>query len=88
MCDIVIQGACGRMGRALAALIEARDDCRVVAGVDLAEGASLPASRMRQSFSCSMGRSSYFRMLLLDLMASVNSMIYTYAFIVFQGDKI
>ncbi len=41
MCDIIIQGACGRMGRALAALIEQREDCRVVAGVDVAGAASL-----------------------------------------------
>lgn len=36
MCDIIVQGAGGRMGHALAALIAQRDDCRVVAGVDVA----------------------------------------------------
>ncbi|MDL2252967.1 4-hydroxy-tetrahydrodipicolinate reductase [Ruminococcaceae bacterium OttesenSCG-928-I18] len=41
MCDIVIQGACGRMGHALAALIAERDDCRVVAGIDAAQCADL-----------------------------------------------
>ena len=34
MTDIIIQGIYGRMGRAPAGKIGARDDCRVVAGVD------------------------------------------------------
>ena len=34
MTDIIIQGIHGRMGRALCTMIEARTDCRVVAGVD------------------------------------------------------
>ena len=34
MTDIIIQGIYGRMGRALLEKIGARDDCRVVAGVD------------------------------------------------------
>ncbi len=36
MIDVVIQGVNGRMGRVLTALIAARADCRVAAGVDLA----------------------------------------------------
>lgn len=36
MIDLVIQGIHGRMGRALRTLIDAREDCRVVAGVDTA----------------------------------------------------
>ena len=38
MTDIIIQGICGRMGRALLEKIGARDDCRVVAGVDREPG--------------------------------------------------
>lgn len=34
MTNIIIQGICGRMGRALQEKIAARTDCRVVAGVD------------------------------------------------------
>ena len=37
MTDIIIQGIHGRMGRALCTMIEARTDCRVVAGVDAKE---------------------------------------------------
>ncbi len=37
MCNIVVQGVCGRMGKALVALINGREDCKVVAGVDVAE---------------------------------------------------
>lgn len=35
MTDIIIQGINGRMGKALQELISQRDDCRVVAGIDL-----------------------------------------------------
>ena len=38
MTDIIIQGICGRMGRALLEKIGARDDCRVIAGVDREPG--------------------------------------------------
>ena len=38
MTDIVIQGIYGRMGRALIEKIAARQDCRVVAGVDREAG--------------------------------------------------
>ena len=38
MTDIIIQGIYGRMGRALLEKIGARDDCRVVAGVDREAG--------------------------------------------------
>ena len=38
MTDIVIQGIYGRMGRALIEKIAAREDCRVVAGVDREAG--------------------------------------------------
>ena len=38
MTDIIIQGICGRMGRALLEKIGVRDDCRVVAGVDREPG--------------------------------------------------
>ncbi len=34
MTDIIIQGIYGRMGRALVEKIGAREDCRIVAGVD------------------------------------------------------
>ena len=38
MTDIIIQGICGRMGRALIDTIAPRTDCRVIAGVDQAAG--------------------------------------------------
>ena len=38
MTDIIIQGSCGRRGRALLEKIGVRDDCRVVAGVDREPG--------------------------------------------------
>ena len=38
MTDIIIQGICGRMGRALLEKIGVRDDCRVIAGVDREPG--------------------------------------------------
>lgn len=37
MINIVIQGICGRMGRMLVELIGAREDCKVVAGIDIAQ---------------------------------------------------
>ena len=40
MTNIIIQGICGRMGRALQEKITARTDCRVVAGVDQTAGAA------------------------------------------------
>ncbi|HJC54884.1 MAG TPA: 4-hydroxy-tetrahydrodipicolinate reductase [Candidatus Gemmiger stercoravium] len=40
MTNIIIQGICGRMGRALQEKIAARTDCRVVAGVDQTAGAA------------------------------------------------
>lgn len=44
MVDIMIQGAQGRMGKVLATLIQDRQDCRVVAGIDIQgqNAASLP----------------------------------------------
>ncbi len=38
MTDIVIQGICGRMGHVLCDMIAQRTDCRVVAGLDIADG--------------------------------------------------
>ena len=38
MTEIIIQGIGGRMGRVLCELIAQRSDCRVVAGIDLADG--------------------------------------------------
>ncbi len=38
MTDIVIQGIGGRMGHVLCEMIAGRDDCRVVAGIDLKDG--------------------------------------------------
>lgn len=38
MTDLLIQGIHGRMGRALCALAEDRDDCRITAGIDPADG--------------------------------------------------
>lgn len=39
MTDLIIQGIYGRMGRALVEKIAAREDCRIVAGVDQTAGA-------------------------------------------------
>lgn len=36
MTNIIIQGICGRMGHKLDEMISARDDCKIVAGVDTA----------------------------------------------------
>lgn len=38
MVNIVLCGALGKMGRVLANIIAARDDCRVCAGIDISEG--------------------------------------------------
>ena len=38
MTDIVICGACGKMGRVIADIISGRSDCRVVAGIDKLDG--------------------------------------------------
>ncbi len=38
MTNIVLCGALGKMGRVLANIISARDDCRVCAGIDIGEG--------------------------------------------------
>lgn len=35
MTNIILSGCCGKMGRVIAREIEAREDCKVVAGVDL-----------------------------------------------------
>ncbi len=40
MVNIVLCGALGKMGRVLANIIAARDDCRVCAGIDIGEGAA------------------------------------------------
>ena len=36
MTNIILHGCCGRMGRAVAAAAAGRDDCKIVAGVDIA----------------------------------------------------
>lgn len=36
MTNIILNGACGKMGRVIAGLVESRDDCKIVAGVDKA----------------------------------------------------
>ena len=38
MTDIVIQGIGGRMGHVLCDMIAQREDCRVIAGIDLKDG--------------------------------------------------
>ena len=38
MTDIVIQGIGGRMGHMLCDMIAQREDCRVIAGIDLKDG--------------------------------------------------
>lgn len=41
MTNIILSGCCGKMGRVIAREIEARDDCKVVAGVDIVSDSSL-----------------------------------------------
>ena len=38
MTDIVIVGACGKMGRVIADIVSSRHDCQVVAGIDKLDG--------------------------------------------------
>ncbi len=35
MTNIILSGCCGKMGRVITACVEKRDDCKIVAGVDL-----------------------------------------------------
>ena len=44
MTKIVLCGACGKMGAAIAAAVDNRSDCEIVAGVDIAkkEGLGFP----------------------------------------------
>ncbi len=41
MTNIILSGCCGKMGRVIAREIEARDDCKVIAGVDIVPDSSL-----------------------------------------------
>lgn len=41
MTNIILSGCCGKMGRVIAREIEARDDCKIVAGVDIVSDSSL-----------------------------------------------
>ena len=49
MTDIIIQGIGGRMGHVLCEMIAQREDCRVVAGIDMKDGEHERHSRVRQS---------------------------------------
>lgn len=35
MIDILLHGCCGRMGRAITAIVSSRSDCRIAAGIDI-----------------------------------------------------
>ena len=35
MTNIALTGACGKMGRVIAEIVSAREDCRICAGIDL-----------------------------------------------------
>ena len=41
MTNIILSGCCGKMGRVITACVENRDDCKIVAGVDLNTDSSL-----------------------------------------------
>ena len=41
MTNIILSGCCGKMGRVITACVSKRDDCKIVAGVDLNTDASL-----------------------------------------------
>ena len=40
MVNILLSGCCGRMGRVVRRAVDQRDDCRIVAGIDLVEGSA------------------------------------------------
>lgn len=42
MTDIILSGCCGVMGKNIAACIEKKDDCRIVAGIDIKPDESSP----------------------------------------------
>ena len=64
MTDIIIQGIYGRMGRALVEKIGARDDCRVVAGVDRDAGRMRAASRSTPGFAAAALQGRHHRLFL------------------------
>ena len=35
MTNIILSGCCGKMGRVITACVEKRNDCKIVAGVDI-----------------------------------------------------
>lgn len=41
MTDIILSGCCGKMGRVISAAVKDRNDCRIVAGIDLISDCSL-----------------------------------------------
>ena len=49
MINILLSGACGRMGHAVADFVHGRDDCKILCGVDVA-GAQLPGFPVYGSF--------------------------------------
>ena len=41
MTKIILSGCCGKMGRTVTNIISTRDDCQIVAGVDIVEDSTL-----------------------------------------------
>ena len=48
MTKIVLCGACGKMGAAIAAAVDNRSDCEIVAGVDIAKKRRLRISGIQR----------------------------------------
>lgn len=48
MTDLIISGCCGTMGKVLSNCIEEKEDCRVVAGIDLRTDPALPYPVFKQ----------------------------------------
>ena len=52
MTKILLSGCCGKMGRTVTNIVNTRDDCQIVAGVDIVEDSTL-GYPVFQSFSVS-----------------------------------
>lgn len=50
--DILLCGCCGYMGKVVTACVDARSDCRIVAGVDLQTDVALPFPVFAQADQC------------------------------------
>ena len=49
---IILSGACGRMGRVIADIVSQREDCQIVAGIDLVTVPYADFPIFKDPFSC------------------------------------